>query len=439
MPRLALVSYGCAKNLVDSEVMLGYLAKAGYQFVSQPGSADIVIVNTCGFIRPAKEEAREAIQGLVRLKRKHAKKKIFVVGCYVERYRAELEMLYPEVDGWLGVREYGQIARIISGEFPARPARSFLYTHDSPRAITTPKGWAYIKISEGCSHQCSFCSIPMIKGAYRSRSMRSIIQEARALAEQDVKEINLISQDTTYFGRDQWQREGLARLLGNLLQVRRLEWIRFLYGYPEEITDALLEVMQEEKICRYLDIPFQHSHGQLLKKMKRGMDGRRALKLIEKIRKRLPGVALRTSLIVGFPGENREEFSDLKNFVRAARFDHLGVFSYSPEDGTAAYELGDSVPDKEKEKRRKEIMEVQAEISRQINSGYLRRIIDVLIAGPQEPDGQRLASRGRFQAPEVDGIVSVDVPRPNPSLSGTIRKVEIRAADVYDLRGTLVA
>jgi ribosomal protein S12 methylthiotransferase len=269
--------------------------------------------------------------------------------------------------------------------------------------------------------------------------MRSIIQEARALAEQDVKEINLISQDTTYFGRDQWQREGLARLLGNLLQVRRLEWIRFLYGYPEEITDALLEVMQEEKICRYLDIPFQHSHGQLLKKMKRGMDGRRALKLIEKIRKRLPGVALRTSLIVGFPGENREEFSDLKNFVRAARFDHLGVFSYSPEDGTAAYELGDSVPDKEKEKRRKEIMEVQAEISRQINSGYLRRIIDVLIAGPQEPDGQRLASRGRFQAPEVDGIVSVDVPRPNPSLSGTIRKVEIRAADVYDLRGTLVA
>ncbi len=437
MKKVALISFGCAKNLVDSEVMLGTLIKAGYAFVPDPKNADIIILNTCGFIQPAKQEARKALKDAAALKKKSKDKKVIAVGCYVERYRDSLPEEFPDVDVWLGVNDFNKIVEAIEGKPFVRSERCFLYDHTSPRLLQTPPSWAYLKISEGCSHQCSFCAIPLIKGPYRSRSISSIIQEAEGLASRGVKEINLISQDSTYFGRDIGLEDGLPFLLKELLNIPKLEWIRILYGYPEEISDSLLEVMQEEKICSYLDIPFQHSHPKIIKTMKRGMDGSRALKLIRKIRKKLPDVALRTSLVVGFPGEGKEEFEDLKRFVQEARFDHLGVFIYSREDGTDCFNLGDSVKESVKRRRKEEIMEIQMVISHQNNRKYSQMRVDVLIEGILKEDSSKLVGRGKFQAPEVDGVILIEAPETWSSVMNTIQKVEITGWDIYDLYGKL--
>ena len=435
--KIALISLGCAKNLVDSEVMLGALKKAGYGFAGRPEDADVVIVNTCGFIGPAREEAEETLGKVLGLKRNDPRKRIIAAGCYVERDRAGLQAKFPGVDAWTGVRSFDEIAALIEGRPVSGPDRTFLYTDASPRLVTTPGSWAYVKISEGCSHRCGFCAIPLIKGPYLSRSAASVVREVRALAALGVREIDLISHDTTWYGRDRGLRDGLPRLLGRLAGVRDLAWLRFLYGYPEEITPALLEVMADPKICRYFDIPFQHADRGILKAMRRGLAADRALRLIDRIRTRLPGSAIRTSLIVGFPGEGRREFAALRRFVQEARFEHLGVFAYSPETGTAAWGLAETVSPQEKEDRRAEIMALQAAISLAHNQARVGQTLDVLVEAPDAGSAGRWTGRSRFQAPEVDGVVRFSLPAGMTEPSGPIVRVDIVAAETYDLTGRL--
>lgn len=435
MKKVALISLGCAKNLVDSEVMLGYLEKSGYGFVTDTQQADVLIVNTCGFIQPAKDEANETLEKAIETKKEGADKKLIAVGCYVERNLHELERAYPDVDVWMGTRDFDRIVQAVEGLPYKHSAQSFLYDHKTPRLISTPKPWAYVKISEGCSHHCSFCAIPRIKGTYHSRTISSIKKECVRLASQGVKEINLISQDSTYYGRDKGNTNGLSMLLEGLLDIENIEWIRILYGYPEEISESLLDIMQEEKICSYLDIPFQHADPKIIKAMKRGLDGNRSLKLIDKIRTKLPDISLRTTIIVGFPGEGEEEFLRLKGFVQSAQFDHLGVFAYSPEEGTDCFSLGDPVEKSVKQERSEEIFQIQAEISFKKNRECVGQILDVLVEGHLKDNQDVLLSRGKFQAPEVDGVVLINVDRDLPDFVNSIQKVEITDSDVYDLIG----
>ncbi len=436
--KVALISLGCAKNLVDSEVMLGVLKRSGFGFSGRPEDADVIIVNTCGFIRPAREEADRALRKAVRLKRDDPRKKVVGAGCYVKRDGIGLKARFPEVDAWTGVGAFDRIADIVRGRPVREPARTFLYSGSSPRLVSTPATWAYVKVSEGCSRGCAFCSIPSIKGPYVSRSVSSVVREVERLAELGVKEIDLVSHDTTAFGRDRGLRHGLVRLLERLVRVEGIEWIRFLYGYPEGLSDPLLAIMAEPKICRYLDLPFQHADPSVLKAMKRGTDGARALRLLDKVRERLPGVALRSSLIVGFPGENKRAFATLLRFVREARFDHLGVFCFSPEKGTPAFRLPDTVPPAEKEARRREVMAAQVPISLASNRSHVGEILDVLVESVSGRRGSKLVGRTRFQAPEVDGLVRVSVPPDGRPCAAPLVKAEILSAGVHDLRGRLV-
>ncbi|MFW6131779.1 MAG: 30S ribosomal protein S12 methylthiotransferase RimO [Candidatus Aminicenantaceae bacterium] len=438
MEKIALITFGCAKNLVDSEVMLGYLNKAGYRFVSTPDKGDIIILNTCGFIRPAKEEAEEAIQKAISLKKSTKIKKIIAAGCYVQRYKDKLMKQYPEIDCFMGVNDFDRIVEAVKGKPFKWSQQCFLYDHTSPRFLSTPPSWTYVKISEGCSHRCSFCTIPLIKGPYKSRPISSIIREVRQLDSHGIKEINLISQDTTFYGRDRGIKQGLTALLQKLLDTKKEGWIRILYGYPEEINDSLLEVMNEEKICSYLDIPFQHSHPSMIKKMYRGMDSSESLKLIKKIRKKLPDVSLRTTLIVGFPGEGKKEFENLINFVRDAQFDHLGVFTYSKEEETSSYVLGDPVKEQTKIERRNRILDIQSEISRKNNMKYLGKQIPVIMEGAQKDNPDILIGRSQFQAPEVDGIIIMNKPESSSAKISKLEKAEIIDTDVYDLFGEIV-
>jgi ribosomal protein S12 methylthiotransferase len=435
MKKVALISLGCAKNLVDSEVMLGFLKQSGYTFVTDTESADVLIVNTCGFIQPAKDEANDTLEKVVTTKNKGINKKVIAVGCYVERNQHELQRAFPDVDVWMGTGDFDKIVQAIEGLPYNKSSQCFLYDHKTPRLVSTPKVWAYVKISEGCSHNCSFCAIPLIKGTYRSRTISSIRKECLSLVALGVKEINLISQDSTFYGRDTGHSEGLSDLLEELIDIEDLEWIRVLYGYPEEISESLLDIIKEEKICSYLDIPFQHADPKIIKAMKRGFDGDRALKLIDRIRKKIPDISLRTSLIVGFPGEGRKEFDCLKSFVKSARFEHLGVFVYSPEEGTDCYSLGDPVTSHVKNERMEEIFQIQAEVSLEKNLEYLGQTVEVLVEGYLKDHRNILLSRGQFQAPEVDGVVLINVDTDMPDLVNSIQKVEIMDGDVYDLIG----
>jgi ribosomal protein S12 methylthiotransferase len=438
MKKVALISLGCAKNLVDSEVMVGLLEEKNYQSVAHLREADIIVINTCGFIDPARRESLDFIGQALQEKKRTKEKKVIVTGCYVQRSRTALQESFPDVDTWIGVNDLDKIGYAAEGHPFENSETCFLYNHSSPRKISTPPAWTYVKISEGCSHRCSFCSIPLIKGSYRSRSIPSITREVNKLVTSGVKEINLVSQDSTAFGRDQKMKQGLVHLLGELLEIKELEWIRILYSYPEEVSDSLLEIMQEEKICSYLDIPFQHSHPFIIKRMRRGLDGKQSLNLLEKIRKKIPDVAVRTSLVVGFPGEGKKEFVDLRSFVTTACFDHLGVFTYSMEEGTDCYRLGDPVKESVKRRRREKIMELQAEISFKNNKKYMNQKIDVLIEGTLKKAPQVMVGRGEFQAPEVDGVILIDSEERKPEIYNSIQKVEIKDADVYDLRGDLV-
>lgn len=437
MKKVALISLGCAKNLVDSEVMLGILERQKYDLVPEIEMAEIIIINTCGFIHPARQEARDVIKNAVLEKNKSKNKKIIVSGCYVQRNQDSLQKAFPEVDAWTGVTDFDKIGQIIEGKSFQNAQNCFLYDHTSPRLISTPPAWAYIKISEGCSKSCSFCAIPLIKGPYRSRNIPSIAEEIKKLVSKGIREINLISQDTTFYGHDLRLNDGLVLLLEELLNIDNLEWIRILYSYPEEISDSLLNIMCEERICSYLDIPFQHSHPFITKRMRRGLDGKKSLELLERIRKQIPDIAIRTSLIVGFPGEGKQEFDDLMAFVTHAHFDHLGVFTYSPEEGTKCFELGDPVKEKVKLRRKENIMDIQAEISYENNQKYVGQSIDVLIEGTLKQDQTLMVGRGQFQAPEVDGVVFISSEDIETEIFNTIQKVEINGRDVYDLYGNV--
>ncbi|MHB8055762.1 MAG: 30S ribosomal protein S12 methylthiotransferase RimO [Candidatus Aminicenantales bacterium] len=432
----AIVNYGCAKNLVDSEVMGGHLQAAGYAITADPSRADILILNTCAFIRPSRDEADAGIRAALSLKADRTGVRVVVTGCYPEKERTILAGRFPGVDAWLGVRDYDHIVPAVENRFFRPGRRTFLYDARSPRALSTPASWAYLKVSEGCSHECAFCAIPSIKGRYRSRPISSIVGEARALEAHGIRELVLISQDTTAFGRDRGHPDGFSRLLGELLKKTGLPWIRFLYGYPGEITESLLEVMADSRVCPYFDIPFQHAAPSVLRKMKRATPGPQAIRLIEKIRKHLPEAAIRTSLIVGFPGEGPAEFQMLRDFVRGARFDHLGVFAYCRESGTAADALGDPIPDSEKERRRSVLLETQAKLSAKNLGSFRGRVLEVLLEGADPADPKNSFGRARFQAPEVDGVVFVRAAA--DEWKRPLRRVKIVSAETYDLRGILV-
>ncbi|MDP3786492.1 MAG: 30S ribosomal protein S12 methylthiotransferase RimO, partial [Candidatus Omnitrophota bacterium] len=382
--KASILSLGCARNLVDSEVMLGILKKSGCDIVDITDGADIAIINTCSFIEDAKKESIDIILDVIDLKRENKLKKILIAGCLPQRYGKILKDEFKEIDGFIGADGFRNLPRIISAltknrrVFNIPPAPKFLYDDRSPRIRLTPKHYAYLKISEGCSHKCSFCVIPCVRGRHRSRKMDSVLREAAALIKSGVKEINLIGQDTTLYGMDLYKRLALAELLKKLARVKGVNWIRLLYTHPAHFTDELIKVIRDETaVCKYIDLPIQHISDKILKKMNRGTTRKSILDLLHKIRKSIPGVVIRTSIIVGFPGETDKEFSELVGFIKKEKFERLGAFTYSREEGTAAYKFADQIPEKEKKARWDEIMRVQQDVSRQNNRKLMGKVLDV--------------------------------------------------------------
>jgi ribosomal protein S12 methylthiotransferase len=434
-----IVSLGCARNLVDSEVMAGLLENNDYQIVNEPADADVVLVNTCGFIGPAKEESIETILEVSRLKEEGKIKKIVVAGCLSQRYPDEMADELPEVDFFIGTGEVPRIAEILRAHEADSTRRqyvglpSYLYDHATPRLRSTPSYTTYLKVSEGCDHKCAFCIIPQLRGPHRSRSIDSVVNEALSLGRQGVKEINLIAQDLTAYGRDRKDGTSLTGLLRELAQVREIEWIRLLYAYPNFLDQALLDAINgSDKICKYIDIPFQHVSKSLLQRMRRGKSGSEVREAVEKLRAAIPGLTLRTSLIVGFPGETDADFAELLDFVEETQFERLGVFKYSPEEGTAAAQMAQTVSEEEKEQRWQEIMELQASISRKKNEALIGTIQRVMIDAVDH-EGDTLSGRTQAHAPDVDGMVYVN--DAGDLNDGDLIDVKIVEALDYDLIG----
>jgi ribosomal protein S12 methylthiotransferase len=407
---VCLVSLGCPKNLVDSEVVLGLLSKEGYLLTTDPTKADVLIVNTCSFIEDATKEAIETILRLSRLKKEGRCRLLIVSGCLPQRYGKVLEKELPEVDLFVGTGAFQRLAMLLSQK-PKRksflPRSTFLYNERTPRILSTPPFIAYLKIAEGCSNACTFCTVPKIRGRYRSRKLRSVLEEAQRLAHQGVQELILIAQDTTAYGRDLREEGNLEKLLKNLVKVEGLRWIRILYSYPkaDNFTDGLLQLIaQEEKICPYLDLPIQHIDDKILKRMGRRSKGTEIRSLLKKIRTLLPEISLRSSLIVGFPGERESEFRELLDFVEEIRFDHLGAFKYSSEEGTPASRLPHPIPESVKEERLRTLMETQKKISLKKYQEMVGERKVVLVEGPQRERGV-LRGRLQTQAPEIDGSI----------------------------------
>ena len=439
MTKVGFMSLGCPKNLVDSEVMLGHLKLKGFTLTPNAEEAEVLVVNTCGFIESAKKESIEAILQAAACKKDGVCRKLIVAGCMVERYRDQLLADMPEIDACLGTRDIEHIAEVVGAAdrlFEPERDPAYLYDEHSPRLLTTPKASAYLKISEGCDHTCAFCIIPAIRGPQRSRAIASVVAEARQLVEQGVLELNLVGQDTTDFGRDLGDPDALEKLVRALGQVPGLRWFRIHYAYPNRLTDGLLRAMAETPNCaRYLDMPLQHADAGLLKAMARG-GGRAAFrKLLAKVRRIVPGIFIRSNFIVGFPGEDEAAFEELLGFVEEARFEHVGVFTYSPEEGTPAYALGDPVPLRTKNSRKRRIMELQQKICRARNRALEGQVLEVLVEGAHEETDLVFKGRHWGQAPEVDGqvlIVGGDV-KPN-----TIQSVRITKGHAYDLVGEVV-
>jgi ribosomal protein S12 methylthiotransferase len=435
---VSLVSLGCPKNLVDSEVILGLLSKAGYALTSRPSEAQIIIVNTCSFIQDATREAIETILDLARYKQKGTCRLLVVSGCLPQRYGRSLEEEFPEVDLFVGTGDFQNLPKILSKNQKAKSFLSkptFLYDEKTPRILSTPSFSAYVKIAEGCSNLCTFCTVPKIRGAYRSRRIRSVLEEAKRLADQGVREIILIAQDTTAYGRDLHNGTNLEKLLKGLIRVKGLHWIRMLYSYPKPdyFTEGLLKLMaSEDKICPYLDLPIQHIDDEILKRMGRKTRSHEIYSLLEKIKAALPRVSLRTSLIVGFPGEKERHFKALLDFVEKVQFDHLGAFKYSPEEGTPASRLAGSVPESVKEERLGVLMKLQKKISFRKYRTMVGKSVEVLVEGHDHP---RKLLRGRLktQAPEIDGSVFLKG-KANP---GDWVEARITKALPYDLIGQI--
>lgn len=436
---ICLVSLGCPKNLVDSEVILGLLVQAGYRLSTHPAEADILIINTCSFIREATEEAIDTILHYAQFKKQGRCRRLVVSGCLPQRYGRVLEAELPEVDLFVGTGDFQNLPSLLSRlsgkkSFLSRP--SFLYDEKTPRILSTPPYLAYLKIAEGCSRGCTFCTVPKIRGPYRSRTLRSIIEEARILADQGVQELILIAQDTTAYGEDLRNGTNLEELLRELTKLEGLRWIRILYSYPEAryFTERLLELMaSEEKICPYLDLPVQHIDDQILRRMGRRTPSSEIRSLLERIRSFVPEVSLRTSLIVGFPGERDSQFQALLDFVREAQFDHLGAFVYSAEEGTPASRLPHPVEEHVKEERLRTLMELQKEISCEKAKSWVGRNVHVLVEA-QQREGDFLRGRLRGQAPEIDGHVLLQ----GKAQPGDWVEALITEALPYDLVGKII-
>ena len=471
-PKVGFVSLGCPKNLVDSEVMMGMLSQAGADLVPRAEDADVIVVNTCSFIESAQQESVNAILEMARHKLGRAKK-LVVAGCLVERYRDEIRKNIPEVDAVVGTGELEKIlaavgiealapsdspfriltsraegdARAANGRFSRETwdgaiadLPNYLYDEATPRVLATPPSTAYIKIAEGCDHPCGFCIIPQLRGKFRSRRFESVVAEAERLARSGVREITLIGQDTTCYGEDFGLKDGLALLLEKLAAIEDLRWVRFLYAYPNKITTRLLEtIAKHEKICSYVDVPLQHASAGTLKRMKRGGSAEIFLRTIEKMRSTIPGVTLRTSFIVGFPGETEKEFDELCEFVKAADFDWMGSFSYSDQDGATAFALDGKLSLREIERRRKHLMKIQQGISKRKKKALRGKEFDVLLEGASEETDMLLEGRTAMHAPEIDGKLYIsDVPDGLDPVPGEFYRCEITETHDYDLVARIV-
>ncbi len=441
--KIGFVSLGCPKNLVDSEVMMGQLVARGHELTPHPDQADVLVVNTCSFIDPAKKESVDAILEMAEYKKTGRARKLIVAGCLVERYRGDLRKELPEVDAIVGTNEIESIVALCEGaEAPANPLQPYLYHDLTPRVLATPRHFAYLKIAEGCDHPCSFCVIPQYRGRFRSRRFESVVAEAARLFGQGVREINLIGQDTTCYGEDLGLPGGLAHLLDRLaaLETARERWIRFLYAYPNKITQGLLDVMAARPaLVKYIDMPLQHASARILKRMKRGGSGDIFLKLIERIRRTIPEVAIRTSFITGFPGETDEDFGEMLQFVEAARFDNLGVFTYSDEDSSASYKLDGKVNGRVSQARKRRLMAIQRKIARARNRTLVGREVSVLVEGLSKETDLLWQGRMPTQAPEIDGQTLINDYEGAQPRAGEIRRLRITAAHDYDVVGTLLA
>jgi len=445
MPKkVGMVSLGCPKNLVDSEVMLGILAHQGYELTPRPDEADVIIVNTCAFIEPAKQESINTILEMADYKKFGAAKKLVVAGCLVERYRKEIQQQIPEVDYVIGTNELERVLEACTEttqtQTSGAPAEPYLYHEFTPRVLSTPSYSAYLKIAEGCDHPCAFCVIPQMRGAFRSRRFASIIREAENLAQQGVRELTIVGQDTTSYGEDLGLRDGLPALLRELGKIPDLVWVRFLYCYPNRVTDALIAAVAETpKVAKYFDIPLQHASGNVLKLMKRGSSGKHFLRMLEKIRASVPGVALRTSFIVGFPGETDDDFKELLDFVAAAEFDHLGVFLYSNEESSKSFELPNQVAGSVARRRQKQLMSLQRKISRRNLRRMVGKSLPVLVEGPSEETDLLYQGRSERQAPGIDGCILINDFEGSEPKSGEFRWATITEVGDYDLVARLEA
>ncbi|MGA8645200.1 MAG: 30S ribosomal protein S12 methylthiotransferase RimO [Candidatus Sulfotelmatobacter sp.] len=471
--KIGFVSLGCPKNLVDSEVMMGMLARAGAELSPRAEDADVIVVNTCSFIESAQQESVNAILEMAGLKTSGRAKKLIVAGCMVERFRDEIRKSIPEVDAVVGTGELQNIlaatgivpppaanlsrsdspfvvlpsraegdARAAQGRFSRErwdgaiaDLPNYLYDDETPRILATPKSTAYIKIAEGCDHPCTFCIIPQLRGQFRSRRFESVVAEAERLARSGVREITLIGQDTTCYGEDFGLKDGLALLLEKLAKIEDLRWIRFLYAYPNKITGKLLEaIASSEKICSYMDVPLQHASAPVLKRMKRGGGADLFLRSISKMRRAIPDLTLRTSFIVGFPGETEKEFEELCDFVREAQFDWMGTFSYSDQEGADAYGLDKKLSVREIERRRKHLMSIQRQISKKKKKALVGQQFDLLLEGTSEETDLLMEGRTSMHAPEIDGKVFVnDFPAETEPQPGEFYRCQITEAHDYDL------
>ncbi len=433
-----MISLGCPKNLVDSEIMLGELSRRGYDVVNELDAADTVVVNTCAFIEEAQQESIDAILEVVGRKGQGGVQKVLVAGCMVNRFGDQLAREIPEIDGFVGLdqlRDVGEVVQLGGG--PPLPAPSHMvFDHTAPRLLTT-NGYAYLKVAEGCNNPCTFCAIPVWRGRFRSRTIESLVEEAKQLEASGITELNLIAQDTTRYGEDLGERRhGLVRLVEALLQNTSIPWIRFLYAYPTTLDEDLLRLMgSEERFCSYLDMPLQHSHGDILSAMRRGGDAKRYLRLLERARELAPDVFLRSTFIVGFPGETEECFQDLLAFVERARFDHLGAFAYSPEEGTPGAELKGRVPKNTQRRRLRQLLEAQRPIALEQRRRLVGRRMTVLVEGLCEDSEHLLQGRHHGMAPQIDGRVLLN---DGTAQAGTLAEVEITEAYADDLVGHIV-
>jgi ribosomal protein S12 methylthiotransferase len=421
--------------------MMGQLVERGHELTHNPQDAEVLVVNTCSFIDPAKQESVDTILEMAEFKKSGRARKLIVAGCLVERYRGDIQKNIPEVDAVIGTNELENIVALCEGEQPREnPFEPYLYHDLTPRVLSTARHYAYIKIAEGCDHPCSFCVIPQYRGQFRSRRFESVIAEATSLFARGVREINLIGQDTTSYGEDLGLKDGLSQLMARLAQIPAAheKWIRFLYCYPNRITQKLLDTIAEhDALVKYIDMPLQHASSAVLKRMKRGSHGDFFLKLLERIRLTIPGVAIRTSMIVGFPGETEADFEILCDFVKAAQFDRLGVFSYSDEETSASFHLDAKVDARTIHNRQRKLMALQRRISKARNRKMIGQDVDVLVDGPSEETDLLWQARMSTQAPEIDGVCYINDFGNRPPRPGEIRRMRITEAHDYDLVGAV--